>query len=72
MEEVIIRRTLGAVRHEDPWPDLIVIDGGKGQLSSAITAMKKTLSETQNDTIESVEPPLIISLAKREEEVFLP
>ena len=42
-------------------PDLLVIDGGKGQLSSALKALKKT----------GLEIPMI-SLAKREEEVFLP
>ncbi|MBD3270760.1 excinuclease ABC subunit UvrC [Candidatus Peregrinibacteria bacterium] len=42
-------------------PDLIVIDGGKGQLSSAIKAFKKDIK-----TIP------IISLAKKEEEIFMP
>lgn len=42
-------------------PDLIIIDGGKGQLSSAIKAMKKY----------DLNIPMI-SLAKKEEEIFLP
>ncbi len=29
MEEILTRRTLGALRGEDNWPDLIIIDGGK-------------------------------------------
>ena len=29
MEEILTRRSLGALRGEDPWPDLIIIDGGK-------------------------------------------
>ena len=43
-------------------PDLVVIDGGKGQLNAAITAMR------------GVDAPrvAVIGLAKREEEVFLP
>src|SRR3954465_2678349 len=45
-----------------PVPDLIVIDGGKGQLSAAVTAVEQ---------LGFPELP-IISLAKREEEVFLP
>jgi excinuclease ABC subunit C len=45
------------------WPDLIIIDGGKGQLSHAEEAIKK---HSPNFV-----PPLI-SLAKRIEEVFLP
>jgi len=43
-------------------PDLIVIDGGKGQLSSAVAAM----ADVGITTIP------VISLAKRDEEVFLP
>ena len=43
------------------FPDLIVIDGGKGQLSSALEELK----------ILDVDIP-VISLAKREEEIFLP
>jgi excinuclease ABC subunit C len=45
-----------------PLPDLIVIDGGKGQLNAALDAMEKV----------GVPPVPMISLAKREEEVFLP
>ncbi|MBU1118517.1 excinuclease ABC subunit UvrC [Patescibacteria group bacterium] len=44
-----------------PEPDLIVIDGGKGQLNAALRALKKY----------DVDLP-IISLAKREEEIFMP
>ena len=29
MDEILTRRTLGALRGEDPWPDMIIIDGGK-------------------------------------------
>lgn len=64
MEEILTRRTLGALRGEDPWPDLIIIDGGKGQLSHAVKAIQKT--NWWKDIIP------IISLAKRIEEVFLP
>ena len=45
-----------------PLPDLIVIDGGKGQLNAALDAMEKV----------GVPPVPMIGLAKREEEVFLP
>jgi len=45
------------------WPDLVMIDGGKGQLKSAIKALE------QLDLIEEVN---ICSLAKRNEEIFLP
>lgn len=62
MKEVLSRRfkRLG----EDGWekPDLIIIDGGKGQLSSVMQIVKE-LGITGID---------IVSLAKQEEEVFLP
>ena len=45
-----------------PLPDLIVIDGGKGQLSAALDAMAKV----------GLGRIPMVSLAKREEEVFLP
>ena len=45
------------------WPDLVMIDGGKGQLKSAINALE------QLDLIEEVN---ICSLAKRNEEIFVP
>ena len=63
MEEILTRRTLGALRGEDIWPDLIIIDGGKWQLSHATEAIKKASPDFV---------PPIISLAKRIEEVFLP
>jgi excinuclease ABC subunit C len=59
----VITRYLTRRRDEAlPFPDLIVIDGGKGQLNAALDAMEKV----------GVGPIPIVSLAKREEEVFLP
>jgi len=122
MEEILTRRTLAALRGEDPWPDLIIIDGGKGQLSSAVQAIQNAKSKMQNEgnsretpflkgdvrlggqgdfknpqssinsdssfpkelnkssassvgtsfKKEASDMPRIISLAKREEEVFIP
>lgn len=45
------------------WPDLVVIDGGKGQLSAVITSL------TELDVIEELQ---VISLAKQREEIFQP
>jgi len=45
------------------WPDLIMIDGGKGQLNSAIKALKELNLE---------EEVTICSLAKKHEEIFIP
>ncbi|MDA1015451.1 MAG: UvrB/UvrC motif-containing protein, partial [Planctomycetota bacterium] len=62
IREVVSRRLRRLSQEGEPFPDILLIDGGKGQLSSAMDAMK---------TI-GVTPPFTISLAKREEEVFLP
>src|SRR5690606_5593230 len=43
-------------------PDILLIDGGKGQLNAALAAFE-TLDIT---------PPVVLSLAKREEEIYLP
>jgi excinuclease ABC subunit C len=66
LQEVLDRR-LGHLperaRSREPWPvpDLLVIDGGKGQLSSV-----KAVMDALGVTIP------VISLAKQEEEIFLP
>jgi excinuclease ABC subunit C len=61
MHEVVLRYFDRRVRDEKPLPDLIVIDGGKGQLSAAQAALQQ---------LGIADRPLI-SLAKREEEVFI-
>ncbi|HET9777463.1 MAG TPA: excinuclease ABC subunit UvrC, partial [Gemmatimonadaceae bacterium] len=61
MKEVVGRYFERRLRDEKPLPDLIVIDGGKGQLSAAHDAL---VASAINDR------PLI-SLAKREEEIFV-
>ena len=63
LQEVLTRRLdkLGTNEEEKfPKPDLIIIDGGKGQLS----AVKEIFAEKKVSDIE------LVSLAKREEEVF--
>ena len=67
MGEAITRRfTRLTDGDEDPsfsaTPDLVVIDGGKGQLNAAVTAMRDVAAPRV----------AVIGLAKREEEVFLP
>ena len=66
MKEVLSRRLhrLGEPKWEKP--DLIIIDGGKGQLSSVMKIVKDMGIKTGKDGID------FVSLAKREEEVFLP
>lgn len=48
-------------------PDLIIIDGGKGQLSSVMTALKAVIKSGSKITL-----PKVVSLAKQEEEIFIP
>ena len=66
MKEVLSRRL--ARLGEKNWekPDLIIIDGGKGQLSSVMQIVQDMGIKTGKDGID------FVSLAKREEEVFLP
>ncbi|HLP79133.1 MAG TPA: excinuclease ABC subunit UvrC [Acidobacteriota bacterium] len=61
MYEVIKRRFLAVKLGNDQLPNLVVIDGGKGQLGAALDALRE---------LELKVP--IIALAKREEEIFFP
>jgi excinuclease ABC subunit C len=61
MREVVRRYFDRRIKDEKPMPDLVVIDGGKGQLSAAYTALSE---------VGLTDRPLI-SLAKREEEIFV-
>ena len=47
MEEVVYRRFKRLQDEEQPMPQLIVIDGGKGQLSSAAEIMRDLITETE-------------------------
>jgi len=62
IHEVITRYFRRRLDEGLPLPDLVVIDGGKGQLNAALDAM----------TAIGVADVPVISLAKREEEIFLP
>ena len=62
MREVVHRRYLRLKKEKGSLPDLILIDGGKGQLSMAVSALR----ELGLDYIP------IVGLAKRLEEVFVP
>lgn len=63
MREVVGRRYERVREENGPWPDLVVIDGGKGQLSSAVEAL--TVSDVYGKFP-------VVGLAKRLEEVFFP
>ncbi|MCZ7555311.1 MAG: excinuclease ABC subunit UvrC [Bacteroidia bacterium] len=62
MREVVRRRYERSLSEDTPLPDLIVIDGGKGQLSSAVEVLTEL----------GLEHVPVIGLAKRLEEVFVP
>jgi excinuclease ABC subunit C len=62
IHEVVSRRFARLAREGASLPDIFLIDGGKGQLSAALDAVESL----------GIEPPCMISLAKREEEIFLP
>lgn len=63
MREIIGRRYSRLIEEEKPLPDLIVVDGGKGQLSSAYGVLQK---------LGIADEVTIVGLAKRIEEVFFP
>lgn len=63
MEEVVYRRYRRLLEEEQSLPQLIIIDGGKGQLSSAVKSLDK-LGITDRVTI--------IGIAKQLEEIFFP
>ena len=63
MEEVVFRRYSRLVDEQKELPQLIVVDGGKGQLSSAVKILKK---------LAIFEKVKIIGIAKRLEEIFIP
>ncbi len=63
MREIVFRRYSRLSAEGKELPDLIVIDGGKGQLSSAVEALKKA---------EVYDKVVVIGLAKRLEEIYKP
>ena len=63
MEEVIYRRYKRLLNEDKPLPQLIVIDGGKGQLSSALKSLKK---------LNLTKKIAIIGIANKLEEIYFP
>jgi excinuclease ABC subunit C len=60
LAEVVTRRYRRLLREKLPLPDLVLIDGGKGQLAAAVTALEKL-----------GHPLPLVSLAKQHEEIFI-
>ncbi len=62
VHEVVSRRYKRLYDESEPFPDVLLIDGGKGQLNAALAAFEAL----------EIPPPTVVSLAKREEEIFVP
>jgi excinuclease ABC subunit C len=62
IHEVVARRYQQLYDRGDMFPDLLLIDGGKGQLNAALAAFEE----------RRIPPPVLLSLAKRDEEVYRP
>ncbi|MBN1911318.1 MAG: UvrB/UvrC motif-containing protein, partial [Pirellulales bacterium] len=62
IHEVVARRFHRLAAENDVFPDLLLIDGGRGQLNAALSAFS---------TLDLI-PPTVVSLAKREEELYTP
>ena len=58
--EVVERRFRRLTEEETPFPDVLLIDGGKGHLHAALQALKAV----------RVRPPCVLAIAKREEIVY--
>lgn len=63
MKEIVYRRYSRLIKEEKPLPDLIIIDGGKGQLAVAVEALSE---------LGVYEQIPIISIAERLEEIYYP
>lgn len=63
MEEIVYRRYKRLLEESQSLPQLIIIDGGKGQLSAALNSLEK---------LELVGKVAIVGIAKRLEEIYFP
>lgn len=62
IREVVSRRLRRLSQEGEAFPDILLIDGGRGQLNAALAAMQAL----------GLTPPFTIALAKKEEEVYVP
>jgi excinuclease ABC subunit C len=61
IHEVVARRFKRLEDEGEVFPDLLLVDGGRGQLNAALSAFREL----------EIRPPTVISLAKREEEIYV-
>ena len=62
IHEVVARRFQRLSDEGQAFPDILLIDGGRGQLNAGMAAFREL----------GIQPPVVISLAKREEEIYIP
>src|SRR5207237_10891475 len=60
MQEIVLRRYRRLLEHGEPFPDLILIDGGKGQLTAAYAALRDV----------GLDRLVAVGIAKQEELLF--
>ncbi|CAL1521370.1 excinuclease ABC subunit UvrC [Chitinophaga sp. MM2321] len=63
MKEIVFRRYNRLLAEQQPLPQLVIIDGGKGQLSSAMESIRE---------LNLIGSMTVVGLAKNEEEIFFP
>lgn len=71
IREVIVRRYRHAAGSEALFPDVIMIDGGLGQLHAALDAFEALHRAIEAEGGRAVKPAMVISLAKREEVIYV-
>ena len=62
IHEVVGRRFQRLADEQEVFPDILLIDGGKGQLNAAMSAFESL----------GITPPIVLSLAKKNEEIYRP
>lgn len=68
IREVVWRRYKLAALHEELFPDIILIDGGRGQLSAAGSAFEEP---AWGPDVLPARPPVLMSIAKKEELLYV-
>lgn len=63
MEEIVFRRYSRLLKEGEPLPQLVIIDGGKGQLSAAMKSIRK---------LDLEDKITVVGIAKRLEEIYFP
>jgi excinuclease ABC subunit C len=71
IREVIARRYKYAAVAEELYPDIILIDGGLGQLHAALEAFEHMQRAIETEGQHAAKPAMVVSLAKRDELVYV-